>query len=55
MIKTDFIWDNINVATRELEEYLNMGYKIVSSSLYEDVDGDSTQLFFAAVLVKEDY
>lgn len=54
MAKTAYVWDNIVVATRELEEYLNMGYNIVSSSLYEQEDGDFTHLIFAAVLVKED-
>ena len=51
MAKTAYVWDNIVVATRELEEYLNMGYNIVSSTLYEQEDGDFTHLIFAAVLV----
>ena len=54
MVKTAYVWDNVTAATRELEEYLNMGYKVISSKLYEDSEtDDSTTLFFAAVLVKE--
>ena len=55
MAKTAYIWDNITVATRELEEYLGVGYKIVSSTLYEEANNYQTNLIFAAVLVKEDY
>ena len=54
MAKTAYVWDNIVVATRELEEYLDQGYRIVSSTLYEEVDELQTNLIFAAVLVKED-
>ena len=55
VVKTAYVWDNITVATRELEEYLNQGYKIVSSALYEEADDFQSTLIFAAVLVKEDF
>ena len=55
MVKTAYVWDNIVVATKELEEYLNQGYKIVSSALYEEGDDFQSTLIFAAVLVKEDF
>ena len=54
MIKTAYVWDNVVVATRELEEYLNEGYKVISSTLYEFLETDDCiKLGFAAVLVKE--
>ena len=53
MVKTAYIWDNIVVGTRELEEYLNDGYRLVSSALYEDGDELQSELIFAAVLVKD--
>ena len=54
MKKTAYIFDNIVVATKELETLFNDGYEIVSSTLYqtEFVD-DKAEIIFAAVLVKE--
>ena len=54
MVKTAYVWDNITAATRELEEYLNSGYTLLSSTLYEEQESENTTtLIFAAVLVKE--
>ena len=54
MIKTAYVWDKVSVATKELEEYLNQGYEVISSSLYEyEETKDRIVLGFAAVLVKE--
>lgn len=55
MAKTAYVWERIVPATKDLEEYLNQGYKIVSSTLYEEIEGDTSYLVFAAVLVKEDF
>ena len=56
MVKTAYIWDNITVATRELEEYLNNGYEVVASTLYEAPElPDHQTMFMAAVLVKEGF
>jgi len=49
MKKTAYVWDTIVPATRELETYLNDGYEVVSSQLFESEEDCS----FAAVLVKE--
>ena len=54
MIKTAYIWENIVVATRELESLLNDGYELVSSKLYEaEINEDASEMMFAAILVKE--
>lgn len=49
MKKTAYVWDTLVPATRELEVYLNDGYEVISSQLFEGEESCT----FAAVLVKE--
>ena len=49
MKKTAYVWDTIVPATKELEAYLNDGYEVIASQLFEDEENCS----LAAVLVKE--
>ena len=52
MIETAYIYDWIYPATKELETYLNEGYTVLTSQLWEEDAGECYDMRFCAVLVK---
>ena len=52
MIETAYIYDWIEPATKELEAYLNEGYTVLTSKLWEEDAGEYYYMRFCAVLVK---